>query len=136
VPLAAGLKVFDGTVKRSIRSSLLLVWYKPLFFNLNAINIIICHQVILIATNVTVEPAVFVLELASKMDEVAIKDMLLYKTCINDFNETDAICNDLLNETNYDLNEAVQNEVLDFIITMVIKSDFTLSITVRSVPNL
>jgi hypothetical protein len=79
-------------------------------------SVLVFYQVILIATNVTVEPAVFVIELAGKMDEVAIKDMLLYKTCIHDFNETDAICNDLLNDTNHDLNEAVQNEVHKYII--------------------
>ena len=61
--------------------------------------------------NVTIEPALFLLAMAERMDSVAVKDMLLYKTCIHDFNQTEDICLDLLNETNADINEVVQNEV-------------------------
>jgi hypothetical protein len=65
----------------------------------------------LVLSNVTVEPVTFVLELAHKMDEVAVKDTLMYKMCIHNFGETDAVCNALLNDNNHDLNKAVQNEV-------------------------
>ena len=45
------------------------------------------------------------------MDNVAVKDMLIYKTCLHDFDQSSEVCLDLLNETNADLNEQVQNEV-------------------------
>ncbi len=45
------------------------------------------------------------------MDEVAIKDMLIYKSCKWDFNQTDHVCDNLLTPENEAINEEVQNEV-------------------------
>ncbi len=62
-------------------------------------------------SNITVEPFLFLITLAETMDEVAIKDMLIYKTCKWDFNQTDYVCDNLLEDEYEDINEAVQNEV-------------------------
>ena len=61
--------------------------------------------------NVTIEPALFLIETAKKVDDVVVKNMLLYKICRNDFDESQEVCTDLLNDNNTEVNDLVQNEV-------------------------
>lgn len=59
----------------------------------------------------TIEPALFLIETAKKVDDVVVKNMLLYKICRNDFEESQEVCADLLNDNNTEVNDLVQNEV-------------------------
>ena len=65
----------------------------------------------LVVTNITVEPILFFNSFSDALDDVSISQMKLIKSCKHDFNFTDEICDDLLND-NYTMeNDMVQDEV-------------------------
>lgn len=65
----------------------------------------------LIFTNITIEPAMFLIAFSSSLDDVSVKQMLIEKTCRYDFLFNDTVCDNLLTEEYEDENKAVQDEV-------------------------
>lgn len=61
--------------------------------------------------NLTIEPAWFFITLADGIDSVSSEQLLLQKTCKNDFNYTDEICNNLSEDQYKDEYKNVQDEV-------------------------
>ena len=62
-----------------------------------------------VAANITIEPALFLISFSSSMDDVSLANMVLYKTCKE--NNNDTVCLDLLNDNYTDINEDVQETV-------------------------
>ncbi len=63
-----------------------------------------------VVTNITIEPAMFLVAFAAQMDNIAVSQMNIYKSCRIDFNYSEEVCNNLIpNHT--DVNEIVQEEV-------------------------
>ncbi len=65
----------------------------------------------LILTNITIEPAMFLITFSSSLDDVSVKQMLIEKSCRTDFQFNDTICDNLLLDEYKEENDAVQNEV-------------------------
>ena len=65
-----------------------------------------------IFSNITIEPALFLISFSMSMDDVSLAQMTLYKTCKENYNDT--VCLDLLNENNTEINEIVQETVSNF----------------------
>ena len=63
-------------------------------------------------SNITIEPALFLISFSMSMDDVSLAQMTLYKTCKENYNDT--VCLDLLNENNTEINEIVQETVSNF----------------------
>ena len=64
-------------------------------------------------SNITIEPALFLISFSMSMDDVSLAQMTLYKTCKENYNDT--VCLDLLNENNTEINEIVQETVSNFV---------------------
>ena len=64
-----------------------------------------------VVRNITIEPAMFVINFATQMDDVSLDQMTIYKACKVDFPEyNETVCENLV--TDYkDENELVQEEV-------------------------
>ena len=56
----------------------------------------LCQRIL---SNITIEPAFFVITFASGLDNIASEQMVIWKSCINDFNFTQDICENLENAT-------------------------------------
>ena len=68
-----------------------------------------------IISNITIEPAFFVITFASGLDGIATDQMILWKSCMNDFNFTESICENLDNETLYEAERGlVADELTNF----------------------
>jgi len=67
-----------------------------------------------VATNITIEPIMFLSSFVTSMDGISVGQLLIDKSCAGDFNFTSAVCDDLLNEANAEENTAVQNEVAQY----------------------
>ena len=52
------------------------------------------------------------------MDSVSVGQMVIDKSCANDFAFNETICNDLLNDAYEDENAAVESEVAQFKVSM------------------
>ncbi len=63
-----------------------------------------------IADNITIEPAMFLISFASSIDNVAISQMNIYKSCRVDFGYNDTICLNLIPDYP-DENEEIQEVV-------------------------
>ena len=61
--------------------------------------------------NMTIEPAMFLMAFGNSMGMAAWNQLLLYKSCINDFGQDDATCNNLTAKENEALKHAVTSEV-------------------------
>ena len=65
-----------------------------------------------VLTNITIEPAYFLISFAVHIDDVALSQMTIYKTCRDDFGYNETVCDDENLLTIYkDENEEIQNEV-------------------------
>ena len=63
-----------------------------------------------ILSNITIEPAVFLISFSTNMDDVSLSQMTLYKSCENDFPEYNhTTCLNLVQ--NFEANRVVQQEV-------------------------
>ena len=63
-----------------------------------------------ILTNITIEPAVFLISFSTNMDDVSLSQMTLYKSCENDFPQYNhTTCLNLVQ--NFEANRVVQQEV-------------------------
>ena len=70
-------------------------------------------------SNITIEPALFLISFSMSMDDVSLSQMTIYKTCKENYNDT--VCLDLLNDTNTDINESVQETVSNFEEILILK---------------
>ena len=62
--------------------------------------------------NITIEPAYFLISFASGIDDVSASQMVIYKTCRDDFGYNETVCDDENLLTIYkEENEEIQNEV-------------------------
>lgn len=64
--------------------------------------------------NVTLEPVILFTSIVADMDSVSIGQMVIDKSCANDFAYNETICNNLLNDAYKKENAAVQSEVAQF----------------------
>eukprot|EP00095_Tigriopus_kingsejongensis_P002938 maker-scaffold517_size150149-snap-gene-0.20 protein:Tk02938 transcript:maker-scaffold517_size150149-snap-gene-0.20-mRNA-1 annotation:"adenylate cyclase " len=72
------------------------------------------RNLVLVWRNITVEPALFLLFFSDGMDNVSVDQLKILKTCKNDFEFSDEICQNLLSG-NYTLeNDLVQDEASQF----------------------
>ena len=67
-----------------------------------------------IINNITIEPALFIIMFASGLDNIASEQIIIWKTCINDFNFTEEICDNLTNETYGEEQGMVADELTNF----------------------
>ena len=67
-----------------------------------------------IINNITIEPALFIIMFASGLDNIASEQLVLWKSCINDFNFTEEICDNLTNETYEAEKGMVADELTNF----------------------
>ena len=63
-----------------------------------------------IVSNITIEPALFLISFARGISGVSYEQMLIEKTCKNDFGFNDTVCDNLVNVFEYE-NTLIQNEV-------------------------
>ncbi len=70
----------------------------------------IAEKTRLVVSNVTIEPARFLLVFSSVMDGLAISQMTIYKSCRLDFGYNDSVCSNLIPDYP-DENEEVQEKV-------------------------
>ena len=63
-----------------------------------------------ILSNITIEPALFLTSFAKCISGVSYEQMLIEKTCKNDFGFNDTVCDNLVNIFE-DENTLIQNEV-------------------------
>ena len=63
-----------------------------------------------ILSNITIEPALFLTSFARGISGVSYEQMLIEKTCKNDFGFNDTVCDNLVNIFE-DENTLIQNEV-------------------------
>ena len=63
-----------------------------------------------IISNITIEPALFLTSFARSLSGVSYEQMLIEKTCKNDFDFNDTVCDNLVNIFE-DENTLIQNEV-------------------------
>ena len=61
--------------------------------------------------HITVEPAMFLVCFAIYMEKATYSEMTIRKSCLNDFNFTEAICENLLDENYTEENDLVQDKV-------------------------
>ena len=61
--------------------------------------------------NVTIEPAVFLISFLASLDFITIEQLIIEKTCANDFNLTADVCYNLVDGQHLEENTLVQNEV-------------------------
>lgn len=64
--------------------------------------------------NITIEPAVFFIFFSQGLDGISEEQLLIVKTCLNDFDYGPEVCDNLLEDNFTDINTEVQNEVSDF----------------------
>ena len=64
-----------------------------------------------VLNNITIEPAMFVYYLFYEICIVPFDQLKIDKSCLNDFNYTQDVCDNLLDGNHDDENTAVQNEV-------------------------
>ena len=79
----------------------------------------LCQRIL---SNITIEPAFFVITFASGLDNIASEQMVIWKSCINDFNFTENICENLNNDTLYETEKGLVTDELthfNFIKTLV-----------------
>ena len=65
-------------------------------------------------TNITLEPVMLFYGVIRSIDQVTQNQLIIDKTCINDFTFGDDVCNNLLEDANSVANTDVQNEVAQF----------------------
>ena len=68
-----------------------------------------------IASNITIEPALFLTTFAKSLSSVSFDQMLIEKTCKVDFEFNDTVCDNILDDIYEDENTLVQNEVIALI---------------------
>lgn len=66
--------------------------------------------------NITIEPALFLISFSTQMDDVSLQQMIIYKTCMLDFEDqsfggNETICSSLELEEYAEENGIVQKEV-------------------------
>ena len=61
-------------------------------------------------TNITIEPAYFLISFAAELDDVSLSQMTIYKSCRADFHYNDTVCENLVTDFKEE-NDIVQNEV-------------------------
>ena len=66
-----------------------------------------------ILTNITIEPAMFMLAFADGLDDVSLSQMIIEKTCRVDFDFNQTVCDNLVNNYTKE-NDMVQDEVRFF----------------------
>ena len=66
-----------------------------------------------ILTNITIEPAMFMLAFADGLDDVSLSQMIIEKTCRVDFDFNQTVCDNLVNNYTKE-NDMVQDEVRIF----------------------
>ena len=64
--------------------------------------------------NVTLEPVMLFMSFVGGMDRVSVGQMIIEKSCTNDFAYNVTVCNDLLNDAYSHENAAVQSEIAQF----------------------
>ena len=67
-----------------------------------------------IFSNLTIEPAFFIMSVSIALEQIATQQMVVLKSCKHDFNFTEEICNNLQNETYSEENAQVSAEVRSF----------------------
>ena len=67
-----------------------------------------------IFSNITIEPALFIIMFASGLDNIASEQMTIWKSCMNDFNFTEEICENLNNATYEHEKGMVADELTNF----------------------
>ena len=70
----------------------------------------IVHGVHKVWQNLTIEPALFLLAFAGGMSTSTGNQLLIYKTCRVDFNQSDTTCHNLLLPKHEHLNEAITDK--------------------------
>ena len=61
-------------------------------------------------TNITIEPALFLLSFSGNLEDISVNQMLIYKSCRVDFNFNETVCDNLVTDFKEE-NDLVQNEV-------------------------
>jgi hypothetical protein len=69
--------------------------------------------------NITLEPVLFFVSFVGSMDSAAVGQLIIDKSCHIDFNFTDEVCDNLLNETYKPENKQVQDEVAQFKVSLI-----------------
>ena len=64
--------------------------------------------------NITLEPVMLFLSFVSSMDSASLSQLLVDKSCQHDFNFTQEICDNIMNDTyDHEKNE-IENEIAQF----------------------
>ena len=64
-----------------------------------------------ILSNLTIEPAFFIMSVSIALEQIATQQMVVLKSCKIDFNYTDEICNNLQSENYTEENAQISAEV-------------------------
>ena len=65
-----------------------------------------------IITNITFEPAYFLILFGANIDNATYNEMTIRKSCLNDFNFTEGTCENLLDGNHTEENDMVQDKVI------------------------
>jgi hypothetical protein len=68
--------------------------------------------------NITLEPVLFFVSFVGSMDMAAVGQLVIDKSCHIDFDFSEEICDNLLNETYKPENKQVQDEVAQFKVSL------------------
>ena len=80
---------------------------KPVSSELNA-------KIQKIWANLTIEPAMFLMSFAWSLSGSTGSQLLIYKSCRIDFNQTDETCHNLFLKENKALNDAITDKVIKY----------------------
>ena len=78
------------------------------------LDFIIVFFLILVVKNITLEPVMLFLSFVSSMDRVPVGELLVYKSCQQDFNFTSDVCENIHNDTYDPELTQIQNEVAQY----------------------
>lgn len=67
-----------------------------------------------VVSNITIEPLVFLVAFSGTLDNISYDQLKIDKSCLNDFNFTEEICDNLLEDNYTAQNDLVDEEVSEF----------------------
>ncbi len=69
---------------------------------------------ILVVKNITLEPVMLFMSFVASLDRVPVGELVVHKSCLQDFNFTSEICENIHNDTYDPELSQIQNEVAQY----------------------